>query len=146
MYNLPFLADEQKSYNNTDKNECNSDTSETLNQNIDHTEEVIIEMEHGMTFPTQIGASVCHTLIDTGATRHCISEKYCQSLLLTKIQFVQNINVRSVTGSNLTPLGLINCSFELGKIKFNSDFIVCRNLTRPLILGRDFLIQNHVTV
>ena len=34
----------------------------------------------------------------------------------------------------------------MGKIKFNSDFIVCKNLTRPLILGRDFLIQNHVTV
>ena len=24
--------------------------------------------------------------------------------------------------------------------KFNGDFIVCKNLTRPLILGRDFLI------
>ena len=34
----------------------------------------------------------------------------------------------------------------MGKIKFNSDFIVCKNLTRPLILGRDFLVQNHVTV
>ena len=89
---------------------------------------------------------MCHALIDTGATRSCISEKYYQSLLLTKIQFAQNISVRSATGSNLTPLGLINCSFELGKVKFNSDFIVCKNLTRLLILGRDFLIQNHVTV
>ena len=35
---------------------------------------------------------------------------------------------------------------KLGQIKFNGDFIVCKNLTRPLILGRDFLIQNHVTV
>ena len=146
MHDLPFLADEQKLYDHTDRIECNLDTSETLDQNIDHTEEVIIGTEHGMTFPTQIGTSVCHALIDTGATRSCISEKYYQSLPLTKIQFMQNINVRSATGSNLIPLGLINCSFELGKIKFNSDFIVCKNLTRPLILGRDFLIQNHVTV
>ena len=109
-------------------------------------EEVIIGAKHGTTFPTQIGASVCRALIDTGATRSCISEKYYQSLPLTKIQFIQNISVRSATGSNLSPLGLINCSFELGKVKFNSDFIVCKNLTRPLILGRDFLIQNHVTV
>ena len=36
--------------------------------------------------------------------------------------------------------------FELGRIRFSSDFIVCRNLTRPIILGRDFLIQNHITV
>ena len=48
--------------------------------------------------------------------------------------------------SNLTPLGMIHCSFELGKIKFNSNLIVCRNLTRPLILGRDFLLQHHITV
>ena len=119
---------------------------ETLNPDINHTEDVVIGTEHGMTFHTQIGISVCHALIDTGATRSCISEKYYQSLPLTKIQLIQNISVRSVTGSDLTPIGLINCSFELGKVKFNSDFILCKNLTRPLILGRDFLIQNHVRV
>ena len=41
---------------------------------------------------------------------------------------------------------MIHCSFELGKIRFNSNLIVCRNLTRPLILGRDFLLQHHITV
>ena len=135
MDDLLCLANEQTLYDNTNKDEHNLDTLEIVDQNIDHTEEVIIGTEHGMTFPTQIGTSVCHGLIDTGATRSCISEKYYQSLPLTKIQFVQNISVRSVTGSDLTPLGLINCSFELGKTKFNSNFIVCRNLTRPLILG-----------
>ena len=40
----------------------------------------------------------------------------------------------------------MNCTFKLGKTEFRSDFIVCKNLTRPLILGRYFLIQNHVTV
>ena len=108
---------EQKLDGNTDNIVLNSDTLNTLSHNIDHMEEVIIGTEHGMTFPTQIGTSVCHALIDTGATRSCISEKYYQSLLLTKIQFVQNISVRSATGSNLIPLGLINCSFVLGKVK-----------------------------
>ena len=41
---------------------------------------------------------------------------------------------------------MIRCSFELGKIRFNSNLILCKNLTRPLILGRDFLMQNHITV
>ena len=59
---------------------------------------------------------------------------------------MQNINVRSANCSNLIPLGLINCSFELGQIKFNGNFIVCKNLTRPLILGRDFFVQKHVMV
>ena len=34
----------------------------------------------------------------------------------------------------------------LGDIIFNCDFIVCKNLTKPLILGREFLIQNHISV
>ena len=62
------------------------------------------------------------------------------------MQRLKNISVKSATGSNLTPLGMIHCSFELGKIKFNSNLIVCRNLTRPLILGRDFLLQHHITI
>ena len=62
------------------------------------------------------------------------------------MQKLRNISVKSATGSNLTPLGMIHCSFELGKISFNSNLIVCRNLTQPLILGRDFLLQHHITV
>ena len=117
-----------------------------LNQEVSHTEEVIIGTEQGTTFSTKIGTSMCNALIDTGATKSCISEKYYQNLPSTKICHVRNTSVRSATGSNLTPLGLISCSFELGKIRFNSKLIVFRNLTRPLILGRDFLIQNHITV
>ena len=127
------------------------DKSEIIETNaskldINHTEEVIIGTEQGTTFPTKIGTSMCNALIDTGATRSCISEKYYQNLPSIKICHLRNISVRSAKGSNLTPLGLINCSFELGKIRFSSELIVCRNLTRPIILGRDFLIQNHITV
>ena len=78
---------------------------------------------------------MCNALIDTSATRSCMSEKYYNKLHLTQICLSQNINVRSVTGSNLSPLGMVECTFELGKAKFRSDFIVCKNLTRPLILG-----------
>ena len=115
-------------------------------QDINHTEEVIIGMEQGTTFPTKIGTSMCNALIDTGATKSCISERYYQQLPSMKIQCLKNISVKSATGSNLTPLGMINCSFKWGKIRFNSNLIVCKNLTKPLILGRDFLMQNHITV
>ena len=99
-----------------------------------------------MTFPTKIGTTMCNALIDTGATRSCMSEKYYKKLQLVKIHLLQNVNVKSATSSKLAPVGLVNCSFELGETKFNSDFTVCKNLARPLILGRDFLIQNHVSV
>ena len=141
-----LIVEQNKLESNSEKTDTISNILENLNQDIDHTEEVVIGSEQGTTFPDKIGTSVCNALIDTSATRSCISEKYYQNLSLTKIQFLQNINIRSATGSNLTPIGLVNCSFELGKTKFNNDFIVCKNLTRPLILGRDFLIQNHVSV
>ena len=85
-------------------------------------------------------------MIDTSATRSCMSEMYYRMLQLNKIHILSNICVRSATGSNLSPLGIVECTFELGKTKFSSDFIVCKNLTRPLILGRDFLMRNQVTV
>ena len=99
-----------------------------------------------MMFPTKIGTSVCNALIDTGATKSCISEKFYQQLPSINMQKLKNISVKSATGSNLTPLGIISCSFELGDIRFHNNLIVCRNLTQPLILGRDFLLQHHITV
>ena len=78
-------------------------------QDINHTEEVIIGTEHGTTFPTKIGTSMCNTVIDTGATRSCISEKYYQHFPSTKIHHLKNRSVRLAIGSNLIPLGMINC-------------------------------------
>ena len=130
----------------SEKTDTISNILENMTQDIDHTEEAVIGSEQGTTFPAKIGTSVCNALIDTSATRSCISEKYYWNLSSMKIQFLQNISIRSAIGSNLTPIGLVNCSFELGKTKFNGDFIVCKTLTRPFILERDFLIQNHVSV
>ena len=58
---------------------------ETTNEDINHTEEV---MEQGTTFPTKIGTSMCNALIDTGATKSCISEKYYQDIPSTKIHTI----------------------------------------------------------
>ena len=128
------------------KTDVISHQSKSLHENnVNHTEEVIIGSEEGTTFPTKIGATMCNALIDTGATRSCMSERYYKKLQLAKIHLLQNVNVKSATSSNLAPMGLVNCTFKLGETKFSSDFIVCKNLTRPLILGRDFLIQNHVS-
>ena len=89
---------------------------------------------------------MCNALIDTGTTKSCNSERYYQQLPSTKMQCLKNISVKSAMGSNLTPLDIIHCTFELVRIKFNSNLIVCRNLTIPLIQGRDFLLQHHITV
>ena len=118
-----------------------------LKQNeIIHTKEVIIGTEQGTMFPTKIGTSVCNALIDTGTTQSCISEKFYQQLPTVNMQKLKNVSVKLATGSNLTPLGIICCSFELGNVRFHNNLIICRNVTQPLILGRDFLLQHHITV
>ena len=70
-----------------------------------------------MTFPTKIGTTMCNALIDIGATRSCMREKYYKKLQLAKIHLLQNINVKLATGSNVDPVGLVYCTFELGKTK-----------------------------
>ena len=117
-----------------------------MNDHINSTEKVVIGSEQGTSFPTKVGSTLCNALIDTGATRSCMSESYYKTLQLNSICSLANTHVRSTTGSNLSPLEIINCTFELGKTAFTNDFIVCQNLTRPLILGRDFLVKNHVTI
>ena len=84
--------------------------------NVNHIEEVIIGSEQGTTFPTKVGSMVCNALIDTGATRCCMSEAYHRKLQLPDAQLLHNVNVWSATGSNLAPLGLVKCAFLLGII------------------------------
>ena len=119
---------------------------ESIQELIDSAEEVIIGSEQGTTFPTKVGSTICNALIDTGATKSCMSESYYRTLQIDSIHSLVNMHVRSATGSNLSPLGIIKCTFELGKTAFINDFIECQNLTRPFILGRDFLLKNHITV
>ena len=130
---MSFQSNEQKETDSQiDKITIPSHQENVHKNTVNNTEEVIIGSEQGTTFPTKVGTTMCNALIDTGATRSCMSEKYYNKLHLTQIHLSQNINVRSVTGSNLAPLGMVECTFELGKAKFRSDFIVCKNLTRLL--------------
>ena len=47
-----------------------------------------------------------------------MSEAYYRTLQLDNIRSLSNTRVRSATGSNLSPLGIVNCTFELGKTVF----------------------------
>ena len=47
---------------------------------IEIVEQVVIGSERGTTFPITIQDTKCNALIDTGATRSCISEVYFRTL------------------------------------------------------------------
>ena len=91
-------------------------------------------------------SSKCNALIDTGATGSCISEAYFKTLPQQNLKGLHTVAVRSASGSSLAPVGFMICDITLGNKTFKNDFVVCKHLMRPLILGREFLYDNELKV
>ena len=85
-------------------------------------------------------------MIDTGASRSCISEAYFKTLPQQILKGLHRVAVRSASGSSLAPLGFTTSNITLGNKTFQHDFVVCKHLMRPLILGREFLFKNELKV
>ena len=100
----------------------------------------------GATVPATLEHTLCNALVDTGVTRSCLSEEYYQQLLLPGLRPVHKLQVRTASGSSLYPAGTIMCNFNLGKQVFSFEFIVCRGLSRPCILGLDFLRKHKIGI
>ena len=43
-------------------------------------------------------------------------------------------------------MGFLTCNIQIGSEYYNQQFIVCRQLTKGLILGRDFLARNQLVI
>ena len=41
-------------------------------------------------------------------------------------------------------MGIVQCPFKLGRHFFEINFIVCQNLTRPIILGLNFIHKHQI--
>jgi predicted aspartyl protease len=106
--------------------------------------EVIVGNKHGATFVTTMGKFKSNTLVDTGATRCCINKDYFDKLSLPPLQTLMGLSVRSASGSNMQPMGITKSTFQLGDKEFTHEFIVCKNLSRPCILGLDFLHKHRI--
>ena len=59
---------------------------------------------------------------------------------------MHKLQVRTASGSSLCPTGTVTCDFKLGKQPFSFEFIVCRGLSRPCILGLDFLRKYKIGI
>lgn len=54
------------------------------------------------------------------------------------------MTVTTANGSTLGPKGLVKITFKLNNYSYDQEFIVCEKLSRPLILGIDFLQENRI--
>ena len=109
-------------------------------------EQIVIGSEKGTTSSIDIQGTKCNALIDTGASRSCISEAYFKTLPHQTLKGLHRVAVQTASGSSLGPLGFITSYITLGNKTFQHDFIVCKYLMRPLILGREFLFKNELKV
>ena len=77
-------------------------------------------------------------LMDTGASRSCIS--YAMFLKIKKPKWSSKPVPRVFTadGSDLGSLGRIDLQLKLGDKEVIQDFVVCRQLKHDVILGSDF--------
>ena len=88
------------------------------------------------------------TLFDTGVSRSVMSGETFRKLNLES-KNLDTKNLPTVVGANGTSLGAIckiNCEIEIGKKRFKTNFLVCENLTRSLLLGVDFAKQHAAKV
>ena len=89
--------------------------------------------------PTQIKHKKCKALRDTGVSQSCISEKNYSEMQLPPLAEVFAIKVTSAIGSPIKVLGPTKCPVTLGNESYTHTFMVCKNISRPMILGLDFL-------
>ena len=87
-----------------------------------------------------------NTLFDTGAMKSVMSWKIYQKLNLNDLDMASILHVVGASGESLGARGRTKCEININGRIFYQTFIVCEHLKRPIILGRDFLIQNCIGI
>ena len=108
-------------------------------------EEICVVDEYqkrGTSFPDAVRTNKhfehCFALMDTGASRSCISYRMFSKIKKPKWSSKPVPRVCTADGSDLGSLGRIELQLKLGDKEVIQDFVVCRQLKRDIILGADF--------
>ena len=87
-----------------------------------------------------------NTLFNTGAMKSVMLLSMYNTL---KIQQVDKTNIPHIVGASgesLGALGRARCEVNINGNIFYQTFIICEHLKRPIILSRDFAIQNCIGI
>ena len=99
----------------------------------------------GTTFPVDIHNQQVNALYDTGAGCSLINYSMYEKLGIDLGKGYQPI-VKSSTRENMGALGQVTFTFQINDTPFTQSFIVCRHMTRYMILGTDFTAMNFMGV
>ena len=92
----------------------------------------------GTTFPITFNNNQNYNaLYDTGAGASLINYSAYVSLGKDLNSGYQPF-IKNASGEDMGTLGQVTCTFTINSQPFTQSFIVCRHMTRPIILGTDF--------
>ena len=69
-----------------------------------------------------------------------------KKLKLKNLDTTSILHVVGASGESLGARGRTKCQVNINDKTFYQTSIVCKNLKRPMILGRDFSIQNCIGI
>ena len=87
-----------------------------------------------------------NTLFDTGAMKNIMSLEMYKKLKLNDLNTSSIPHIVGASGESLGTRGRAKCEININGKIFYQTFIVCEHLKRPIILGRDFSIQNYIGI
>ena len=100
----------------------------------------------GTTFPITFNNNQNYNaLYDTGASASLIN--YSAYVSLGKdLDTGYQPYIKNASGEDMGTLGQVTCTFTINNQPFTQSFIICRHMTRPIILGMDFTSTNFVGI
>ena len=87
-----------------------------------------------------------NNLFDTGAMKSIMSLAMYNTLRLQKLDKANIPCIIGASGESLGALGRARCEVNINGNIFYQTFMICEHLKRPIILGRDFAIQNCIGI
>ena len=85
-------------------------------------------------------------LVDTGSELTLINKQVYDSMKNKPPLTKKHITLQSANGGELEVAGTAELQFKIQGMKYTHDFLVVGDLSRRVILGRDFLIKNNARI
>ena len=100
----------------------------------------------GALIPVEINQTTPFALVDTGAMRSCLSGVQYQNMGEPSFTALCRGTVRAATGGDMGPLGFLTCKLKINDKVYEHEFVVCKHLITPVILGIDFLRKFNINI
>ena len=98
------------------------------------------------TVTVTLGGDPAEGTIDTGAIISCMTEEQMYATPHYVSSRPVTGTLKGATGASLEPIMAVTYSIGIGGQYFVHEFVVCRNLVKPLLLGLDFISKHCIGI